>query len=89
MIDIETLIIKGLLDRLPYPLSIHDGEEFQTKNCLNRDVIEACIGLTEITVLHTSIGQVVLVHGNGEDLIHDCTDNPKLTEIIDDILASC
>ncbi len=93
MQDIETKLAKALIERLlgaGLLLSVHDGEEVTVKRSTDADAIFAALETTEMDNLvcyeadnKLRIGAVLLIWGNGEDLISDHTDCRRLNDLLD------
>lgn len=89
---IERKIIGKLLDdaaSLSLSVSVYDGEEWALKRSVDRAAIEAEIGATDETTLlfrHAEtaerVGHVLLIHGNHEDVISDCSDNEAIAALL-------
>jgi hypothetical protein len=72
-----------------YAVSVFDGEEFALKRSKNvKAILEACAA-TEMDSLHfynshgERIGHVLLIYGNGRDLISDCSCGNQVETILD------
>lgn len=74
-----------------YLVSLHDGEEIVLSRSSSYEDITANIAATDMTILtflDTSIegsagkGIVILIHGNGEDVISDHTDNDLIGDLV-------
>lgn len=74
-----------------YLVSLHDGEERVLSRSSSYDDITANIAATDMTILtffDPSIvgpagkGRVILIHGNGEDVVHDYTDNDLTGDLV-------
>lgn len=79
-----------------YAVSVFDGEGWAVVTSTDRTMIERNIGQTDFTQLrfrsttqrdtHTGvlkeIGSVFLMHGNGSDVIADCTDNEETARLL-------
>lgn len=69
-------------------IDVGDGDEFPTRPSRFTSTITDWIGHTEITVLvfekedKTKLGHVVLVHGNGCDVISDYSANDFTEEVV-------
>ena len=83
-------LIRAALER-KYLVTLHDGEERVLSRSSSYDDITALIAATDMTVLtffDTSIegpagkGRVILIHGNGEDVVHDYTDNDLIADLV-------
>lgn len=94
---IERKIIRSLLDAAAARgllVSVYDGEEWTLTASDSRPAIEAAMGTTESDTLRfrkpglgadgkpESIGSVVLVYGNEDDLISDYSDNPETQALV-------
>lgn len=76
----EGQIIRHLIDIIlakgGAEIRVYDGEGYATAWTRNIGTIRSCIATTEVTVLETRIagkevGDIILIHGNGEDVISD------------------
>lgn len=69
-------------------IGVFDGEEWAVRNSTNYQKITSNVAATDVTsiVLWSSdgakVGRIILIHGNGEDVIHDHTDNPITARIV-------
>lgn len=69
-----------------YNISVGDGEEFPLKNSTDAEAIMTASGSTDETVFvmyggAKRIGFIHFIHGNGEDVLSDCTDSPLIDAI--------
>lgn len=88
---IERSIVDKVLNRAlakNYVVSVYDGEDWPVKQSTNLDEIRKEIAATDMTILKfrtakngTEAGRILLVHGNHEDVISDCTDNEAMLEL--------
>jgi len=94
----ERRIIKGLVSRAlgrGYVVSVNDGEEWSLVRSSSSSAICASIGLTDTTTLVfrdgarrddagrlARVGSVFLVHGNGDEVVCDCTDIPEILSLV-------
>lgn len=82
-------IVKTALER-GWTISVFDSEEWPVKRSRDYETITANISTTDLTQLKfrdsdgNYLGVVIFVHGNDEDVICDCTDNPEMLELCDD-----
>lgn len=85
--DIIDCIVKKALD-VGCSISIFDGEDHTIRRSRDHAAISKVVAATEITVLNffddvdALMGSIILLHGNEEDVIHDCTDKPFIQELI-------
>lgn len=99
----ERMIAKRLVDDIlaaGHVISVNDGEAFPVKRSADRTTILdalASTGSDTLVIRDTSgerVGFVLLIWGNGTDLISDCSDNPatlalcKGAESVQEMLAS-
>ncbi len=91
MDPIEQEIVGALIRKalgLDYLVSIHDGEEWALVRSNDYAEIAAEIAATDETQLTfrlpdgKKVGWVYLVHGNGEDVISDHTDNVLINALV-------
>lgn len=85
---VEALIRKAL-DK-GYTISVFDGVEWALRASTDFEVISAEINATDITQLRfrvaetrVRVGDVLLIHGNGEDVVSDCSDVEAILELVD------
>lgn len=90
--DIERQILEKLVDdalAVGCLVSVHDGEEWPLKRSQDRiDILSATRSTDADTLLFhhadgVAIGEVLLIYGNGYDLISDCTDNAATQALLD------
>lgn len=83
-------LIRGGLER-GYEVSVHDGEERVISRSRSYENVTSYIALTDMTVLsffNPSVsgpagkGRVILIHGNGDDVVHDHTDNDMIADLV-------
>lgn len=87
----ERKLAMALVDRLlgaGLELQVYDGEEVTTPWTADKNVILAALCTTESDSLivrkgGSRVGSVLLIWGNGGDLISDYTDTPVLNELLD------
>jgi len=93
MDDTEAKIVSAIIASafaLDYVVSIYDGEEWSLKRSGDEDCVTAEIAATDMTIMSfrdsdgARIGQVLLVHGNGTDLVSDHTDCPEMVDLLAD-----
>jgi hypothetical protein len=84
---IGELVRKALA--MNYAVSVYDGEEWPLKQSSDYEAITAEVGATCTTELRfrktsdrTRVGDVLLIHGNEEDVISDHTDNPEVAALV-------
>jgi hypothetical protein len=86
-------IIRKALDAGLY-ISVEDGVEWALRFSQDYDAITAEIAATDVTMLRIRsqveeegvikrpiLGDVILIHGNGEDVIHDHSANEFMEEL--------
>lgn len=87
----ERRIARALIDaalRDGLSLSVNDGEEWTvTRSRSAKDITEALATTGADTLRLTTqdnalVGHVLLIWGNGEDLISDCTDNSRTLALV-------
>jgi len=79
---IANKLINAIL-RNGYRVRVHDGEEIATHVTSNRATIKAATAATDMTIYQLyrdldavqseRFGSITLIHGNGPDLISDCS----------------
>lgn len=83
-IDVENQIADKLIDDALFYgclVSVNDGEEWTLKASQDKAAIRAAMASTDADLIRfrdadrKTIGDVLLIWGNGWDLISDCTDN--------------
>lgn len=81
-------IIASALD-LGYTVGVFDGEEFPVKRSTDAGVIAAAMASTDadnLVIRHATdgklVGRVVLIWGNGRDLISDYVDNDGIERVL-------
>lgn len=86
--------ITGEAERLGYSMSVWDGEEWACGPTRNRLSVHREIGATDQTQIRFRlsvpddagkfpvVGSVLLVHGNGCDVIADHTDNDAIAALL-------
>ncbi|MGO7308810.1 hypothetical protein ACCS91_33685 [Rhizobium ruizarguesonis] len=86
----EATIIQGIIDRalaLNYLVSVFDGLQFALRLSSDPEAITAEVHATDVTelIFHTAekqrLGGILLIHGNDEDVVSDCTDTPRILEL--------
>ena len=70
-----------------YTISVYDGEAYPVKRSADADTILGAMASTEMDTLvfrkdGERIGSVVLIYGNGHDLISDYTDNEAMEALL-------
>lgn len=83
-----------------FVVSLFDGEEWVAKQTADFALIQTLIGATDETKLRfrdpasldesgkpSSVGYVVLIHGNGCDVISDYSDGPAMTALLSKAVA--
>lgn len=88
---IERKIVDKVLKRAfakGYLVSVYDGEEWPIKQSADYEAITKEIAATDMTILKfrsakngDEVGRILLIHGNHEDVISDCTDNEAMLEL--------
>jgi hypothetical protein len=69
-------------------VSVYDGEEWALKQSTDRAAIQAEVAATDMTTLRLrdakgdTVGSVLLVHGNGADVICDYSDSPAMDAML-------
>lgn len=84
-------LIRGGLER-GYQVSVSDGEEWAIKLSTDYAAITAKVAATDTTILHFTNpaqadriigrGSVLLIHGNGSDVVSDHTDNDMTADLV-------
>lgn len=83
-------LIRGGLER-GYLVSVNDGEEWVLKLSPDYATITAEVAATDMTILRFDDparegaggrGRVILIHGNGSDVVHDHTDNDMIADLV-------
>lgn len=83
---IDAMIRAALVEGIS--LGVFDGEEWAVRNSTDYQEITGEIAATDATTLRlrdsggAKIGDIILIYGNGEDVIHDHTDNPITGRIV-------
>ncbi|MBC2806613.1 hypothetical protein C3Y94_026025 [Rhizobium ruizarguesonis] len=86
----EAKIIQGIIDRAlarNYLVSVFDGLQFALHGSSDIEAITAEVHATDVTelIFHTAdkqrLGGILLIHGNHEDVVSDCTDTPRILEL--------
>jgi hypothetical protein len=90
--NIEKRICERLVDRAlaaGYTISVYDGAEWPLKRSSNRPEILAAMYSTDSDTLRfrlpdsgESVGSIMLVYGNGADVICDYTDNAAMAALV-------
>jgi hypothetical protein len=91
--DTEARIAHKLISaalKAGFKVSVHDGEEWPVKGSTSQNEIEAECFATDETTLRfrltgepaTKVGDVLLILGNGEDVISDHTDNETIGQLV-------
>lgn len=99
----EALIAGSILDQAASRgllVSVFDGEEWAVRLSSDRAALDAAIGATGETMLVLRdpdnlddrgnpgrVGSVVLIHGNGADVIHDYSDDVEMIALLAPVLA--
>jgi len=84
--EIITKIIEKALG-LSYFISVNDGLNWALKQSIDFEAITSEVAATDVTILRfrtserEEIGNILLIHGNDEDVVSDCTDTPRILEL--------
>lgn len=76
---------------LGWSVSVNDGEETVVIPTLQLDTVLGEVGHTEETYFHfflpdrTRLGFVWFVHGNGEDVVTDHSDNEAINQLMEGV----
>jgi hypothetical protein len=91
----EARIIAAYIDAAlarGWMIRVHDGEEWATPTTMDRAEIERAVAATEETTLTLCnatatirYGDIWFIHGNGEDVLSDCSDKPELLAFIAEV----
>jgi hypothetical protein len=71
-----------------YTICVYEGEDYALKRSKKEREIEAALGSTDSDTLilrneaGERVGSVLLIWGNGEDVISDHTDNAAINELV-------
>ncbi len=88
--EIVRKLVKAILDR-DLTISVHDEEEYVLLNSKDPQKVLEKTGHSEVTTFRLKndikhhVGTFILIHGNDEDLIHDCSDNTLCEEIFHEL----
>ncbi len=90
MPELEMTIAKELIERAlarGYTVSVYDGEEFTVKRSVDLATIIASLATTDCDTLvirngKDRLGSILLIWGNGEDVISDYTDKPEIEALV-------
>ena len=93
---IEERIIKEIAERAlasSYSISVGDGEDFSLEQSTDAVAIMEEVGATDETVFviyagSLRLGFIHFVHGNGEDVLSDCTANMAIDDLVDGAVYS-
>ena len=86
---VDRLIRKAL--ELGYTVGVHDGEELALSRSSDYEAITSRVAMTDETHLifrlggtldQKLVGKVYLVHGNGEDVVSDHSDNELTGDLV-------
>jgi hypothetical protein len=90
--EVEQKIIGNLVQKAldgGLTVSAYDGEEWALKHSSDFEKITSEVGQTCSTELRfrraldqTRVGDVLLIHGNEEDVISDHSDNPEVASLV-------
>ena len=90
--NIEKQIAERIVDKAlaaGYTISVYDGEEWPLKRSINRPDILAAMYSTDSDVLRFrwpesshAVGSIMLVYGNGEDVVCDYSDNEAMAALV-------
>jgi hypothetical protein len=81
-------LVREALNR-DYTVSVYDGEEWPLKRSTSHRAILAAMFSTDSDTLRfhdssgMSLGSVLLIYGNGEDVIFDHSDNPATNALVE------
>jgi hypothetical protein len=85
---VGTLLQKALSQQ--FVVSVLDGEQWPLKRSGDFEAISAEVNATDVTELRffrtvddkqIRVGDVIFIHGNHDDVIHDHTDNETMEEL--------
>lgn len=88
--EIATKLVEAILAN-GWTISVSDGEAIVQKRSTDRAAILASLSSTDSDTLIVryrtglKVGNILLVWGNGEDLISDFTDVPDLSQLINQL----
>jgi hypothetical protein len=90
--NIEKQICERIVDKAlaaGYTISVYDGEAWPLQRTSNRPDILAAMYSTDSDVLRFQwpesgelIGSVLLIYGNGDDVVSDYTDNEAMAALV-------
>ena len=90
--NIEKQIVERIVDKAlaaGYTISVYDGEAWPLKRSSNRPDILAAMYSTDSDLLRfrlpesgDSVGAILLIYGNGTDVVSDCTDNEAMGALV-------
>jgi hypothetical protein len=90
--EIECAIARALIAcglKRGWSIDVFDGEEFTLRKSRDGEAIFKALATTDQDVLRfhdgdRRIGNVLLIWGNGCDLVSDCSDYPEIVELIEE-----
>ena len=73
-----------------YAVTVYDGEEFALRNSKDRAAIKAAMFSTDCDRLYfwngrDMVGSVLLIYGNGQDVISDHSDNAAINALVNSV----
>lgn len=88
--SIERQIIERIVDRaleLGCVISVYDGEEWCLRGSVLKTTVLNAMFSTDQDTLSFRLnderkGQIIFIHGNGEDVVHDHTDNEWTSDLV-------
>lgn len=98
---IDKIIQKAL--ELEYMITVYDAEESRVERSRNYTEVTEAVGVSDVTYLffrheaglqfndnfgRKELGGILLVHGNGEDVISTYTDNELMKQLVDHALKT-
>ena len=91
-INIEQPIARRLVSNAllkGYTVSVNDGEEWTVKRSTHKPTIVGAMFSTDSDTLRfrrsdgSPVGSVILIYGNGEDVIADYSANPDIEHLVE------
>ena len=86
--DIMNGIARAAIAR-GYVISVHDGDDYVLNRSQSVPAILFHAGATDVTTFlirnqhGENLGSILFIHGNGVEVVADCTDVPAITVIVD------